>query len=459
MAVLEVLKPAPTHRVDSVDDRLQAEAVRALGMATDRVLVLLQALLARPTIAALEVVPKEVEAARLGGVHDARLVGMKLQTGSCRPRLHLRQGLLGLLSATTQDDEVVGIPHHLVTLIGHSVVERVQVDVGQQGTDYCSLWSSLLRSPVLQTGHHFLFEKGTHQVQDPAVRHLRLNPRQQTLARDRVVVAAEVGVHHVGIASFQQRRDAPQSILGTSPRTESVAVSCKVPFEDRFQNVPQRTLHHPVSNRRNPQRALLRAPRLGNPYPANRLRTVATVFQARRQDLQVPFQLVRKLRDRHMVNASAPPVPLAPLVGRPQVPSVIDLVDQTEPLTSFDPSFEGRQHAIRPDTRFHPGPTAPSFSGLFSPYRHCRTVVFQLSVRHAIHLPVPLCSTPITALLSSYGDSDSSVSLLPDRGLPASRHTSFETILPPITQRPPSSLSHATPQLDGSPLMGSRLHL
>jgi hypothetical protein len=76
-----------------------------------------------------------------------------------------------------------------------------------------------------------------------------------------------------------------------------------------------------------------------------------------------------------------------------------------------------------------------------------------------IHLPVPLCSTPITALLSSYGDSDSSAGLLPDRGLPASRHTSFETILPPITQRPPSSLSHATPQLDGSPLTGSRLHL
>jgi hypothetical protein len=54
-----------------------------------------------------------------------------------------------------------------------------------------------------------------------------------------------------------------------------------------------------------------------------------------------------------------------------------------------------------------------------------------------IHLPVPLCSTPVTALLSSYGDSDSSASLLPDRGLPASRHTSFETILHPTTQGPP----------------------
>ena len=57
----------------------------------------------------------------------------------------------------------------------------------------------------------------------------------------------------------------------------------------------------------------------------------------------------------------------------------------------------------------------------------------------------------------SYGGSDSSAGLLPDRGLPASRHMSFETIPPPITRRPPSPLSHATPQLDGSPLSGSRL--
>ena len=53
VAVLEILKPAPTHRVDSTDSFFQAEAVRAPGVEPDRVLVLLQALLARPTIAAL----------------------------------------------------------------------------------------------------------------------------------------------------------------------------------------------------------------------------------------------------------------------------------------------------------------------------------------------------------------------------------------------------------------------
>jgi len=89
--------------------------------------------------------------------------------------------------------------------------------------------------------------------------------------------------------------------------------------------------------------------------------------------------------------------------------------------------------------RFHPRPAAPDLSGLFSPYRHCRAVSFHIPVRHAFHLPVPLCSTPVTALLSSYGDSDSSEGLPPNRGLPASRHTSVETILLPNTPGPPTA--------------------
>ena len=36
----------------------------------------------------------------------------------------------------------------------------------------------------------------------------------------------------------------------------------------------------------------------------------------------------------------------------------IDLVNQAEPLASFHPSFEGRQHAVRPDRWFRPPPEA-----------------------------------------------------------------------------------------------------
>jgi hypothetical protein len=146
-----------------------------------------------------------------------------------------------------------------------------------------------------------------------------------------------------------------------------------------------------------------------------------------------------ELLDRHVVNPGAALVLLDLAVRSDQVARVVDLVDQTEPSTSFDPRFEGHQHALRPDMRFHPRPAAPDLSGLFSLYRHCRAVSFHISVRHAFHLPVPLCSTPVTALPSSYGDSDSSESLPPNRGLPASRHTSFETVLHPNTQGPPTA--------------------
>ena len=69
-------------------------------------------------------------------------------------------------------------------------------------------------------------------------------------------------------------------------------------------------------------------------------------------------------------------------------------------LASFHPLFEGRQHALGPDTRFHPRPAGSDVSGLCSPCGHCRRSWFRLSVLHAFHLPAPLRSTPITGASS-----------------------------------------------------------
>lgn len=123
--MLEVFKPATPHLIDLLDDLLQALAIRAPGLVTDRILVLLQTLLAWPMTASLEVVPKEVESTRLGGVYDPRLVAMELQTGCRRPLLHFRQRPFGFSSTPTQHNEVIGIAHHLVPPLGHIVVERV----------------------------------------------------------------------------------------------------------------------------------------------------------------------------------------------------------------------------------------------------------------------------------------------------------------------------------------------
>ena len=129
MAVFEVTKPATRDRVDARDDHLQALPIVALGEDAKLVLELLQALLPRPFIPALEVIPEKVKAAMLPGSHNARLFRMQRETSLRRPLLHQSQGLLSFRLAATQDDKVVGVPHHLYTLLGHQVVQGIEIDV------------------------------------------------------------------------------------------------------------------------------------------------------------------------------------------------------------------------------------------------------------------------------------------------------------------------------------------
>src|SRR5437867_11095073 len=68
IAVLEIAKPASGDRVDARDDDLQALPIAALGQDANFVPQLFQALRARPSKSALEVIPKKVEAAMFRGV-------------------------------------------------------------------------------------------------------------------------------------------------------------------------------------------------------------------------------------------------------------------------------------------------------------------------------------------------------------------------------------------------------
>ena len=85
----------------------------------------------------------------------------------------------------------------------------------------------------------------------------------------------------------------------------------------------------------------------------------------------------------------------------------MDLVDQAEPLASFDPLFEGRQHPLRPDRRFDPAPAERDLSGTCSPRGHCLRLVFASVRSSRLHLPAPLRSTGVTRLRRYYGCSDS----------------------------------------------------
>src|SRR5207249_8901442 len=78
IAVLEIAKPASGDRVDARDDDLQALPIAALGQDANFVPQLFQALRARPSKSALEVIPKKVEAAMFRGVYNLRLYRMQL---------------------------------------------------------------------------------------------------------------------------------------------------------------------------------------------------------------------------------------------------------------------------------------------------------------------------------------------------------------------------------------------
>jgi hypothetical protein len=104
------------------------------------------------------------------------------------------------------------------------------------------------------------------------------------------------------------------------------------------------------------------------------------------------------------------------------------------PLASFDPLFEGRQHALAPDARFHPGPTGPGFSGLFSPRGQSCRCLFLRSGAHASTFLSPLTPRPLRRFLATMG------TLTPRGAPPPSSEVSplpvtrpFETILPPTT--------------------------
>ena len=91
------------------------------------------------------------------------------------------------------------------------------------------------------------------------------------------------------------------------------------------------------------------------------------------------------------------------------------------PLTPF----RGPSTCARSRPSVPPRASGPrTLSGLFSPCGHCRRFGLPSVCSSRIHLPVPLRSTPVTALLATMGTLTPRAGLPPDRGLPASRHTS-----------------------------------
>jgi hypothetical protein len=106
MAVLEVLKPTPQRAVDVVDDHSETASLGAPGLPPQRVFELPPALLARPSLAPLEVIAEEVKALLLAGIDHLGLVRVQLQSHLGGPLLHPLERSVGLGLTPTQDNKV-----------------------------------------------------------------------------------------------------------------------------------------------------------------------------------------------------------------------------------------------------------------------------------------------------------------------------------------------------------------
>ena len=134
-AVLVVLEPAAQLWIEALDGHRQTDTRGAAGDLADVVFELPQTLSPGPTLALLEVIAQEVEAARFCRVYDPRLLRVQLQAPMLQQGIELCQRSLRFRLTATQDHAIVRIADHLVSRGRHRLIHRMQIDVSQQRTD------------------------------------------------------------------------------------------------------------------------------------------------------------------------------------------------------------------------------------------------------------------------------------------------------------------------------------
>src|SRR5699024_7804050 len=180
----------------------------------------------------------------------------------------------------------------------------------------------------------------------------------QTRLRDGVEVTFEIGVYHVGIARLEVSVDFAQGVLAAATRPKTVAHRQKFVFEYRLDDPFHSGLHDAVLDRRDAQGPGF-STGFGYLDTADRTRSVAALLQLLAQFIQVLGGLCGKAFDALAVNTGRPAIAGHLLPGGFERGRAVDLVDETEPFSSFDAVIQRRQHAIRPDCAVDPWPLGP----------------------------------------------------------------------------------------------------
>jgi len=105
------------------------------------------------------------------------------------------------------------------------------------------------RRPSLQALQDVGLQPASDQIEHAAITDLGLDPRHQAIMRNRVKIADEVGVRHVGIAVLEQPIDFPQRVVASASRTEAVAPVTEPRLENRFDREPNRLLDDAILDR------------------------------------------------------------------------------------------------------------------------------------------------------------------------------------------------------------------
>ena len=248
--------------------------------------------------------------------------------------------------SAAQDDEVVGVgddpgSESRAGLAGVPVAqEAVHVDVGQERAQ-----DAALRRPVLAllASRHAppssivplfdgRFQPHLDQMQHMAVHHAAGHRLQQIGVRDRLEILRQIGIHHIGVAVAQGAMDLLDGPSSAAARSVAVGFRQEIRLEDRLQHQLRRRLDHPVSNRRDAERAFA-ASGLRDLDPTNRVRSIRSRTQLLSEPPEPVLQALRFDRlEGHPVHPRGASIRARHLIGMGQnVLAVHLVVEPVEP--------------------------------------------------------------------------------------------------------------------------------
>src|SRR6266571_8935341 len=174
-----------------------------------------------------------------------RLLGVQRQAKLCESLGKHLQDTLRILAILKAENEIIGVPNfgghaaqaRLYLVLEPLVEHVVQVNIGQQGTDYLPL-----SGPCLGGQETAIFDDADvnpfpNQAEDAAVAYPSLDERHELAPHDGVEVALNVGFENIRHRSAANRADdGIERVVGTATGTEAVRAWEKVLLVDRIEH-------------------------------------------------------------------------------------------------------------------------------------------------------------------------------------------------------------------------------